>query len=195
MLCINKYILIMNRDLFADVEFDDLFINEPPVHVITPAEEELIRMLPSELKAINERVTQLETALSTQALLLALERTKRQKLKLLIKRRQPEVPATPPETLKQLVDSNTLYQEAVNYQFGNSIDRLSTVTFRCFSRMQQLMTFAIPSILVTPSDYPDAANLLEEIGRTIQQLCVHQTTPNSQWSWWSVFLINIYRIS
>ena len=164
----------MNRDLFDDIDFNDLFINEPPAPIITPAEEELIKMLPSELRAINDRVTRLETALSTQALLLALERTKRQKLKLLMKRRQPEVPVTLPETLKQQVESNDMYQETVNYQFGNSIDRLSTIAFRCFSRMQQLMTFAIPSIR-----HPDAANLLEEIGRTIQQLCVHQTIPNN----------------
>ena len=179
MLCINKYISIINRDLFDDIDFNDFFINEPPAPIIIPAEEELIKMLPSELKAINDRVARLETALSTQALLLALERTKCQKLKLLIKRRQPEIPVTPPETLKQLVESNAMYQEAINYQFGNSIDRLSTIAFRCFSRIQQLMTFAIPSILVTPSDYPDAASLLEEIGRTIQQLCVHQTTLNN----------------
>ena len=67
-------------------------------------------------------------------------------------------------------------QEAVNYQIGGSIDHLSTVMFWCLSRTQQLLSFAFPCIPITPSDQPDVTSLLEEIGRTLQQLCVHYPT-------------------
>jgi len=154
----------MNTDLFDDLDFPDLFINEPIVPMITPAEGELIKMLPSELRTMNARVDQLEAALSTQTLLLALERAKRQKLKILMRQRQPEVPVIHPETLKKMIESSAKYQESVNFQLGGSIDRLSTLAFRGLSRMQQLMTFVLPSVTIAPSVFPDTMSLLEEIG-------------------------------
>jgi len=150
----------MNTDLFNDLDFPDFFINEPIVPMITPAEGELIKMLPSELRTMNARVDRLETALSTQILLPALERTKRQKLKILMRQRQPEVPVTHPETLKQMIESSARYQESINFQLGGSIDRLSTLAFRSLSRMQQLMTFVLPSVTIAPSDFPDTTSLL-----------------------------------
>ena len=64
----------MFTDLFEDLDFPDLFNDEPIVPNITPAEEEIIKILPSELKAINARIDRLEAALSTQTLRLELER-------------------------------------------------------------------------------------------------------------------------
>ena len=170
----------MNTDLFDDLDFPDLFINEPIVPMITPAEGELIKILPSELRAMNARVDRLEAALNTQTLLLALERAKRQKLKILMRQRQQEVPVPHPEALKQMIESSARYQESINFQLGGSIDRLSTLAFRGLSRMQQLMTFVLSSVTIAPSDFSDTTSLLEEIGRVIQQLCVHQTIPNIQ---------------
>jgi len=164
----------MINDLFDDLDFPDLFTRESAVPNLTPAEEELIRMLPSELKAINARIDRLETALNTQTLRLELERAKRQKLRIAMKQHRHETPAFHPEAQKQLIETNLMRQEAINYQLGGDIDRLNTLAFRCLSRMQQLMSFVLPCVLVTPNDYPDVTCLLEEIGRTLQQLCVHR---------------------
>ena len=167
----------MDRACFDEFDFPDLFANEPIIPMITPAEGELIKMLPSELKALNDKVDRMEAALRTQTLLLTIERTKRQKLKLLVKQRQQEIPITHPEVLKRMIETNASYQETINFQLSGGIDRLSTLAFRGLSRMQQLITFILPSVTITSSDSPDAASLLEEIGRVIQQLCVHQTIP------------------
>ena len=168
----------MFNDLYEDLNFPDLFIDEPIVPGITSAEEEIIKILPSELKAINARIDRLEAALSTQTLRLELERAKRQKLRLLVKQRRPEVPVLHPEALRQLIEVNFAHQETINYHLGGRIDHLNTVAFRCFSRTQQLLSYILPCVTITPSDFPDVNCLLEEIGRTLQHLSVHQpTTP------------------
>jgi len=167
-------------DFLDDFDFPDLFVNEPVTPAITPTEKELLTILPTELKALNAKIDRMEAVLKSQALLLKIERTKRQKLKLLVAQKLQEVPIIHPEVLKRMIETNAMYQETVNFNLNGGIDRLSTLTFRGLSRMQQLMTFIIPSVAITSSDSPDTALLLEEIGRVIQQLCVHQTTPNMQ---------------
>ena len=168
-------------DFIDDFDFPDLFVNEPVIPAITPTERELLTILPTELKALNAKIDRMEAVLKTQTLLLKIERTKRQKLKLLVDQRRQEVPITHPEVLKRMIETNAMYQETMNFNLSGSIDRLSTLAFRGLSRMQQLMAFILPSVAITSSDSPDAASLLEEIGRVIQQLFVHQTTPNAQW--------------
>jgi len=168
----------MFTDLFEDLNFPDLFNDEPIVPNITPAEEEIIKILPSELKAINARIDRLEAALSTQTLRLELERAKRQKLRLLMKPRRPEAPVFHPGALKQLIETNFAHQEMINYHLGGSIDQMNTIAFRCFSRTQQLLSYILPCVAITPSDFPDVTCLLEEIGRTIQHLSVHQPTTS-----------------
>ena len=91
-------------------------------------------MLPAEIKALNDRVKRLEIALNTQTLRLELERAKRQKLASIMKQRRHETPINQLDALQQLIETNHVYQEAVNYQIGGSIDHLSTVMFRCLSR-------------------------------------------------------------
>jgi len=169
----------MISDLLNDSDFPDLFNDGFLVPNITPADKELITMLPSELKAINDRIERLEIALNTQTLRLELERAKRQKLASIVKQRRHETHVTHLEALQQLTETNYVHQEAINYQLGGSIDHLSTVTFRCLSRTQQLLSYAFSCIPITPSDHPDVTCLLEEIGRTLQQLCIYQpmTTP------------------
>ena len=164
----------MSNDLFDDTNFPDLFLPEPGLVYITPAEEELIRVLPSELKAINVRIEHLERAMSIQTLKLDVERAKCQQLKLMMKSQCKETHVPHPEVLKQAIETNMARQETINFQLGGDLDRLNTLAFRCFSRMQQLMSFVLPCIPVSSSDHPDVTSLLEEIGRTLQQLCSHR---------------------
>jgi len=166
----------MFDDLIKDPNLPDIFGDDFLTPNVASADKDLISMLPAEIKALNDRVERLEIALNTQTLRLELERSKRQKLALTLKHRRQETPVPQLEALQQLIDTNQVYQEAVNYQIGGSIDRLGTVMFRCLSRAQQLLSFAFPCIPITPSDQPDVASLLEEIGRTLQQLCVRYPT-------------------
>ena len=96
----------MTDDLFDDVDFPNLFPAEPLIPNLTLAEDDLIKLLPSELKAINDRIEHLEVALNIQSLRIEVERAKRQKLCVTMKQRRYEIPALCPEALKQIVDAN-----------------------------------------------------------------------------------------
>ena len=166
----------MIDDLLNDPDLTDIFGDDFLSLNIASADKDLMSMLPAEIKALNDRVERFEIALNTQTLRLEVERSKRQKLALTLKHQRQETTAPQVEALQRMIDTNQVYQEAVNFQIGGSIDHLSTVMFRCLSRTQQLLSFAFPCIPITPSDQPDVTSLLEEIGRTLQQLCVHYPT-------------------
>ena len=163
--------LLDNYDM-PDLVDDVLF----PLNVAS-ADTDPTSLIPIEIKALNDRVERLEIALNTQTLRLELERSKRQKLALLLKNRKHEAPTPPMEALQRAIDASQAYQDAINFQLGSNIDHLSTVMFRCISRIQQLFSFAFSCIQVTPSDQPDVSILLAEIGRTLQQL--HVCYPTS----------------
>ena len=166
----------MFSELVNDPDLSDIFGDDFLIPNVASADKDLMSMIPAEIKALNNRIERLEIALNEQTLRLELERSKRQKLALMLKHRRHETPTPQLEALRQIIDTNQVYQEAVNFQIGGSIDHLSTVMFRCLSRTQQLLSFAFPCIPITPSDQPDVTSLLEEIGRTLQQLCVHYPT-------------------
>jgi len=169
----------MENNLYDDLDFPNLIDTIPVFPMITPAEEELLRILPSELKALNARLEYLEKGLSAQSLCLEIERTKRQRLSLSIKSIQPETSAFHISSLKQIIENNFVHQNTVNFQMQGDTDRLNTLTFRCLSRMQQLLSFILPNVTITSSDFPDTTVLLEEIGRTLQQLCILRSTTTT----------------
>ena len=166
----------MFNGLIDDSDLPDLFDDVLFPSDVASTDKDLMSMIPIEIKALNDRVARLEIALNTQTLRLELERSKRQKLALLLKNRQQEVPTPQLEALQRAIDTNQVYQDAVNFQIGGNVDHLSTVMFRCMSRTQQLFSVAFPCIQITPSDQPDVSILLEEIGRTLQQLHVRYPT-------------------
>jgi len=166
----------MFNGLINDSDLPDLFDDVLFPSNVASTDTDLMSMIPIEIKALNDRVARLEIALNTQTLRLELERSKRQKLALLLKNRQQEVPTPQLEALQRAIDTNQVYQDAVNFQIGGNVDHLSTVMFRCMSRTQQLFSVAFPCIQITPSDQPDVSILLEEIGRTLQQLHVRYPT-------------------
>jgi len=169
----------MEHNLYDDLDFPELLNMTPAFPIITPADEELLKILPSELKALNARLEYLEKGLSVQSLRLEIERAKRQKLSLSIKPTQTETSSFQLDNLKQTMDTNFMHQNTINFQLQGDTDRLNTLTFRCLSRMQQLLSFILPNVTITPSDQPDTTILLEEIGRTLQQLCVLRSTTTT----------------
>jgi len=166
----------MFNGLLNDSDLPDLFDGVLFPSNVVSTDTDIMSVIPIEIKALNDRVERLEIALNTQTLRLELERSKRQKLALLLKNRKPEVPIPQLEVLQRAIDASQAYQDVINLQLGGNIDHLSTVMFRCISRIQQLFSFAFSCIQVTPSDQPDVSILLEEIGRTLQQLHVRYPT-------------------
>ena len=166
----------MNNDLFNDADFPDLFLPEPGLVYITPAEEELIKILPSELKALNARLEYLEKGMSAQLLMLEVERAKRQRLSIMLKSIHPETTIFQSDNLKQLVENNAVHQNTINFQLQSDIDRHNTIMFRYLSRLQQLLSFILPNVAITSSDEPDTNQLLEEMGRVLRKLCIPRPT-------------------
>ena len=169
----------MNNDLFNDTDFPDLFLPEPGLVYITPAEEELIKILPSELKALNARVEYLEKGMSAQSLMLEVERAKRQRLSVTLKSIRIETLTFQFNNLKPLVENNVVHQNTTNFQLQSDIDRHNTIMFRYLSRMQQLLSFILPNVAITSSDEPDTNQLLEEMGRVLRQLCIPRPTDTA----------------
>jgi len=172
----------MINELFNDNEFPDLLLPEPGLVYITPAEEELIKILPSELKALNARLEFLEKGMSAQALMLDVERAKRQRLSVVLKSIRPEANTRRYDNLPQILENQTLHQNSINFQLQSDLDRHNTVTFRYLSRLQQMLSFILPNVTVTSSDEPDTNQLLEEMGRVLRQLCAPQPTHTIVWS-------------
>ena len=166
----------MINELFNDAEFPDVFLPEPNLVYITPAEEELIKVLPSELKALNARIEFLEKGMSAQALMLDVERAKRQRLNLTLKSIRPEVTNTRYDNLPQILENQVNTQNSINFQIQSNLDRHSTVLFRYLSRLQQMLSFVLPNVTITSSDEPDTSQLLEEMGRVLRQLCTSPST-------------------
>jgi len=164
----------MSDDLFNNPEFHDVFLSEPGLVYITPAEEDLIKVLPSELKALNARIEFLEKGMSAQALLLDVERAKRQRLSLTLKSIRPEPTNVHYNSLPQILENQVNNQNSINFQLQSNLDRHSTVLFRYLSRLQQMLAFILPNVAITSSDEPDTSQLLDEMNRVLRQLC----TPN-----------------
>jgi len=166
----------MNDDLFNTTEFHDVFFPEPGLVYITPAEEELIKVLPAELKALNARIEFLEKGMSAQALMLDVERAKRQRLNLTLKSIRPEVTNVHYDNLPQILENQVNNQNSINFQLQSDLDRHSTVLFRYLSRLQQMLSFILPNVTITSSDEPDTSQLLDEMSRVLRQLCTPSST-------------------
>ena len=161
----------MENSLYDDLDFSDPFNTIPAFPIISPAEEELLKILPSELKALNARIEYLEKGMSAQSLMLEVERAKRQRLSVTLKSIHPETSTFQFDNLKQLVENNVVHQNTINFQQQGDIDRHNTIMFRYLSRMQQLLSFILPNVAITSSDKPDTNQLLE-MGRVLRQLCI-----------------------
>ena len=108
----------MINDLLIDPDLTDIFGDDFLIPNVALADKDLMSMIPAEIKALNNRIERLEIALNAQTLRLELERSKRQKLALMLKHRRHETPTPQLEALRQIIDTNQVYQEAVNFQIG-----------------------------------------------------------------------------
>ena len=168
----------MIDNLLYDIDFPNLFPEDLVTDNLLTVENTQLKSLPSDLKIINDRLENLEVLVNTQSLRIEVERVKRQKLRSSMRQLKHETSISYPKVvaLKQIMDNNSAQQNTTNYQLGGEIDRLSTLMVRCLSRMQQILMSVVPCVIVAPDDYHDIMRLLEEIGRTLQQLCVYQQT-------------------
>jgi len=143
-------------DLFR---FDDLTAN-----IIHP-----------DIAVLNQRLDHLSLETNTQGLRIAVERAKRQKLQATMRQVRQDLSIPHPDIvmLRNNMEAMQGHQNAINYQLDGETARTSTLTFRCVSRIYEILV-ALVSCVTLPSENKYEVNImLQELKRTIQQFSVH----------------------
>ena len=65
-------------------------------------------------------------------------------------------------------------QNAINYQLDGEISRLNMMSFRCFSRIHQILSVILPYVMMPPDEQFELTQMLNELIRTLHQFQVYQ---------------------
>ena len=144
---------------------DDLFhLNDPTVAITHP-----------DIVALNQRLDHLSLETNTQGLRIGVERAKRQKLRTTIRQVRQDMLLICPDIMSVRNDIETMRgsQNAVNYQLDGEITRLNTLTFRCLSRMDQIIALLLPYVTMPSDSSYELHQMLQELARTIQQFSMN----------------------
>jgi len=135
-----------------------------------------VTMAHPDIIALNRRLDLLSLETNTQGLRIAVERAKRQKLHATIRQVRQDMSLSCPDivTIRHDLETMREHQNAVNYQLDGETTRINTLTFRCLSRMHQIMALLIPCVTM-PSGY-EFYQMLQELARTLQQFSVNYAT-------------------
>ena len=158
----------MNSDndlLITDTEIpvlnDSLIFD--PVELYPPSKD---------LLSLNKQIKQLYLILNTQHLKIEVEKLRRQKLRVIIKRVEQELTSNQ-QLLTQIQSDKDIMREridTISNTYASELVRLSLVTHCCFSRFHQLLTSVIPRISMPFNEYEEVSQLTHELLRVIQLL-------------------------
>ena len=119
---------------------------------------------------------QISIDLNTQQLRNKLEKCKRQRLSTTIQNIEREIAtlsSTVNQTQANIVNLNKQIESLITARNGD-LAQLTTVTYRCFSRMHNVLITLIPYIIMPTRTHEDLAQLAHELLRTIYQLPISQ---------------------
>ena len=74
------------------------------------------------------------------------------------------------DQLRQEVALLTQEMGSLTEAYNGEIARLSTVTYRCFSRLHQILITIVPYLSMPPSNHIETSQLTYELLRTVNQL-------------------------
>jgi len=125
-------------------------------------------------RTLNSRLEHLSLEINTQSLQIEVERAKRQKMRTSLKQLKQEVstPCLDIAPLRQEISKINENHNATSYHLEAEITRLSTMSFRCFSRMHQILVLLLSHISMPPNECTDMVQLLNEFTRTLHQFHV-----------------------
>jgi len=159
----------------------DLFLFDDPELVcpnITYLEPPMIAPTANDYHLLSSQMDQISIDLNTQQLLNKLEKCKRQRLSTTIRNIEREI-ATISSTINQtqanIVKLNQQIESLLIARNGDLV-QLTTVTYRCFSRMHNVLITIIPYIIMPTRTREDLAQLAHELLRTIYQLPIPQVS-------------------
>jgi len=125
-----------------------------------------------DLSTVNKQIETLTVDGNTQSLQLKIERMKRRQLRSSLKNLEQAVqrPCGDATTLRQELSVIQDQQNAVNFQLEGDITALRALTFRCLTRMYQVMARLVSRSTCTPEEDLETAQLMQEIVHTFQHL-------------------------
>jgi len=154
---------IMLPDLSAESSFnDDLF-----------KFDNIIPMpIQPDLTAINKQLENLTIDGNTQFLQLKIERMKRRQLRSSLRTIEQAVqrPCMDAASLRQELIATQEQQNSINFQLEGDITAMRALTFRCLTRMHQVMTMLLSRVVFMPDDDFELSQMMQEIAQTFQQL-------------------------
>ena len=155
-------------DLLPEGSFlNDLLDNNIPLPVIPN----------TDIVTLNQRIDQLSLDTNTQSLRIEVEKAKRQKLGATVRRLRQDV--LPPHheivRLRQDLDIMRNEQNSINYYFEAEIASNRTLAFRGLSRIHQILALMSPPTILPVNHGPELNQLIQELGRTLQQFPVEYT--------------------
>ena len=135
---------------------------------------ENIDLIPSyhDIATLNDQITKLCIDLNTQSLWIEVEKTKRQKSNMILKRIRHE--KKPPDHSLIVIrnEINVIMEQlgAVCNMYESELARIGLTTYRCFARLHQILIATIPRIPMPEAEHNDVSQLLHELLRNIEQL-------------------------
>jgi len=157
-------------DLFL---LDDTELMCPNVTYLEPP---MIAPTANDYYLLISQMDQISIDLNTQQLRNKLEKCKRQRLSTTIQNIEREIAtlsSTVNQTQANIVNLNKQIESLITARNGD-LAQLTTVTYRCFSRMHNVLITLIPYIIMPTRTHEDLAQLAHELLRTIYQLPISQ---------------------
>jgi len=125
-----------------------------------------------DITTLNDGITSLSIELNTQSLRIEIEKTKRQKLNMMIKRNRHE--RMPSDSLITGLrnDINILTEQlgTMRNTYESEMARIGFTTYRCFARLHKILIATIPGISMPEAENQDVSQLPHEPLRNIEQL-------------------------
>ena len=156
----------------------DLTIGDPIIEDVFRIDDFLPTPDHPDIIAISRQLESLTIEGNTQSLQLKIERMKRRQLRSSLRSIEQAVqrPCMDAASLRQELITSQESQNTGNFQFEGDMIAMRALTFRCLTRMYQMMTRFMPHLMLTPDDDFELTQLMQEIAQTFQQFHSYYTT-------------------
>jgi len=165
------------NDLPLNSTMPDLLAGGPFADELFRVDDLLAMPEHPDVNAISRQLENLTIENNTQSLQIKIERMKRRQLRSSLRSMEQVSlrPCPDATSLKQELIASQEQQNAINYQFDADVTALRALTFRCLTRMHQMISRFLPHIMLSPDDDFELAQMSQEIAQTFHQFHSYYT--------------------
>ena len=170
----------MNSNDFGNLFYDPLLpdlVPEGPIYDELLNANDIDMFMPNpDLMDLTRKLEALTIDANTHSLRVEIERTKRQRLRTMIKRLKHDFTAACADIviMREEISQLREQQNAVNFQLNNDNVKTNTLAFRSLSRIAQILALDLsPSLSVESRN--EAEVLIQELYSTIRQFGIYYT--------------------